>query len=187
MITGVPESPDVLDTTFPFVPVTRPKSLARSPPARVTPAQSLLSIKIVGPEPVPPNFSPPTVSEKVMLAGWPMAWVPTRNNVQHAMNERRFIIVMRLEQGVFFFSIRYCGSFSHFVCLNMDPAWRLCRVVSIVQYGSEPAKSHGLRCQFHYMVPGCLAKLPSLRIHSWLGLRSRLGKDCTNRRFSDRQ
>lgn len=103
MITGVPESPDVLDTTSPFVPVTRPKSLARSPPARVTPAQSLLSIKIVGPEPVPPNFSPPTVSEKVMLAGWPMAWVPTRNNVQHAMNERRFIIVMRLEQGVFFF------------------------------------------------------------------------------------
>lgn len=186
MIIGVSESPDVLDTTFPFVPVTRPKSLARSPPARVTPIQSLLSIKIVGPEPVPPSFSPPSVSEKVMLAGWPMAWAPTRNNVQHAMNEKRFMVGYANELwGPQ--SKQYCGSCSHFVHLKMDPAWRFCRMDSIRQYGSEPAKSHRLRCQFHYMVPDCLEKLPSLRIRSWLGLRSRPGKDCTNRRFSDRQ
>lgn len=75
MITG-PETPDALVATLPFVPVTSPKSFARSFPARVTPVQSFESITIVGPNPLPPNFSPPAVSENATLAGWPIARVP---------------------------------------------------------------------------------------------------------------
>lgn len=59
MITGAFETSLVPVATFAVVPITRPKSLARSLAARVTPGQSLLSSIIVGARPLPPSWRPP--------------------------------------------------------------------------------------------------------------------------------